>query len=286
MPEVVVLGEGGGWHAGQLAQALRDRGAKVERLRFDQCRLEAGAVRLGLRETLPDAVVVRSIPGGTFEQVTLRLGLLHALREAGVLVVNDARAIERCVDKAATSFLLAKSGVPTPPAWAMECREAAARLLATEKDLVLKPLFGAQGKGLKRIRQVEDLPEADAVAGVWYLQRYVGRSERWQDYRVLVVAGRPIAAMARVGVSWITNIKQGASPEPVETSGELGDLAVAAAAAVGAFYAGVDLIETTPGSIEVLEVNSMPAWQGLQSVAPVDVAQELARGVLAALCRG
>lgn len=114
MPEVVVLGEGGGWHAGQLAQALRDRGAKVERLRFDQCRLEAGAVRLGLRETLPDAVVVRSIPGGTFEQVTLRLGLLHALREAGVLVVNDARAIERCVDKAATSFLLAKSGVPTP----------------------------------------------------------------------------------------------------------------------------------------------------------------------------
>ena len=52
--------------------------------------------------------LVRSIPAGSFEQVTLRLGLLHALAALGVAVVNDARGIERCVDKSMTSFLLAQ----------------------------------------------------------------------------------------------------------------------------------------------------------------------------------
>ena len=72
----------------------------------------------GLGESLPDAVVVRSMSGGTFEAVTLRLGILHALRERGVLVWNDARAIERCVDKSMTSFLLAHAGIATPATWA------------------------------------------------------------------------------------------------------------------------------------------------------------------------
>jgi glutathione synthase/RimK-type ligase-like ATP-grasp enzyme len=44
----------------------------------------------------------------------MRLGILHALRELGVMVWNDARAIERCVDKSMTSFLLARSAIPTP----------------------------------------------------------------------------------------------------------------------------------------------------------------------------
>ena len=57
---------------------------------------------------LPRVALVRSIPAGSFEQVTLRLGLLHALTALGVTVVNDARGIERCVDKAMTSFLLAE----------------------------------------------------------------------------------------------------------------------------------------------------------------------------------
>lgn len=63
---------------------------------------------------LPDGVFVRAISAGTLEQITFRLGILHALRESGVRVWNDARAIERCVDKSMTTFLLDKAGVPTP----------------------------------------------------------------------------------------------------------------------------------------------------------------------------
>ena len=69
----------------------------------------------GFGDALPDAVLVRSISAGSFEEVTRRLGVLHALRELGVPVWNDARAIERCVDKSMTSFLLAMPASPPPP---------------------------------------------------------------------------------------------------------------------------------------------------------------------------
>ena len=124
---------------------------------------------------MPDAVHVRTLSAGSFEAVTKRLGVLHALAKLGVVVWNDARAIERCVDKSMTSFLLARAGVPTPPTWTMESAEAARALVEREAPrgpLVLKPLFGAQGKGLRLIRRPEDLPAPEDVAGVYYLQRF------------------------------------------------------------------------------------------------------------------
>ena len=104
---------------------------------------------------------MRTLSAGSFEAITKRLGVLHALAKLGVVVWNDARAIERCVDKSMTSFLLARAGVPTPPTWTMESAEAARALVEREAPrgpLVLKPLFGAQGKGLRLIRRPEDLP--------------------------------------------------------------------------------------------------------------------------------
>ena len=67
------------------------------------------------------------VPGGSFEQVTLYLGVLHALRELGVTVWNDARAIERCVDKSTTTFFLQRAGIPTPWTWTGVNRDEAAR---------------------------------------------------------------------------------------------------------------------------------------------------------------
>lgn len=282
-PDVVLLGAGG-WHAARLEAALAGLGLRALCLPFAQLAFAVGEAGSGLRvgslDGLPRAVLVRFVPGGTLEQITLRLGLLHALAAMGVRVVNPAVAIERCVDKAMTSFRLAAAGIPTPPAWACERLEDALaiahREIAAGHVLVLKPLFGAQGKGLRLIRRPDELPAAEAVAGVWYLQRYVGGEGEACDFRVLVIGGLAVAAMARHGVGWITNIRQGGRPEPVAATGELARLAVAAAAAVGADYAGVDLIAGRDGRLLVLEVNSMPAWQGLQSVTEVDIAGRLA----------
>src|ERR1700720_3194775 len=154
------------WHARQLIAALSSRGVETVPVQLSLCGMataSASGLHIdGFGKTLPDAVVVRTMSGGTFEAVTLRLGVLHALRELGVTVWNDARAIERCVDKSMTSFLLARAGIPTPPAWAVESREAAAAIVvreAVDRPLVLKPLFGSQGRGLRLIRTPNDLPE-------------------------------------------------------------------------------------------------------------------------------
>ena len=107
------------WHARELAKAL-DPFADGVVIKLEACGFDTESA-CGLTipgcDSLPDAVLVRSMSGGTFEAVTKRLGVLHALREVGVLVWNNAKAIERCVDKSATSFLLARAGIATPRAW-------------------------------------------------------------------------------------------------------------------------------------------------------------------------
>jgi RimK family alpha-L-glutamate ligase len=202
-------------------------------------------------------------------------------------VWNDARAIERCVDKSTTSFLLARAGIPTPPTWTVETREAATAIVRRETPLgplVLKPLFGSQGRGLRLVQSEHDLPEAQAVAGVFYLQRFVGvERDGFRDFRLLVSQGRVIAAMVRHASGWITNVKQGGRPMAAVVDGDAAELAVRASAAVGASFAGVDLTYGSSCRPTVLEVNSMPAWSGLQKVTPTNIAATLADDFLASL---
>jgi len=282
--------DGTDWHARVLLRAFAARGAEAQAVRLGQCGFDTTAphgLRLpGFADALPDAVLVRAISGGSFEEVTRRLGILHALRELGVPVWNDARAIERCVDKSTTSFFLARAGLPTPPTWAVEGLEAARTIAACETQggkLVLKPLFGSQGRGLRLIERAEDLPPPADVASIYYLQRYVLPSGNgFADQRLLVCDGEVVGAMTRRSSHWVTNIGRGAAPEALTPSPALADLALRAAASVGAHFAGVDLLRDRAGQTFVLEVNSMPAWRGLQKVTPVSIADHVA----AALLRG
>ena len=280
------------WHTRRLVAAARERGVETIVCALADCRFTIGSgdVRANMIPglppgALPDATFVRTVAAGSFEQVTFRLAILHALEASGVPVVNPPRAIERCVDKGMTSFLLHRAGLPTPPTCVTENTETADRWrneVGGGADVVLKPLFGSQGRGLRRLRRGDLLPPPSEVAGVYYLQRFVGREAAWHDIRVFVVGGRPVAAMRRHGRSWITNVARGGRCEAVPAAGRFGDLAVAAAAAVGAGYAGIDLIEDAAGGVQVLEVNSMPAWKGLQSVtADADIAAVLIDDLLA-----
>ena len=280
------------WHAQQVAAALARRGLRSAPIRLHLCEFatqSAGGLRIdGFDERLPDAVIVRSMSGGTLEAVTLRLGILHALREHGVMVWNDARAIERCVDKSMTSFLLARADVATPPTWAIESYDRA-RTIALEETkngfLVLKPLFGSQGRGLRLIRQADDLPRPGAVAGgVYYLQRFVAvERDGFHDFRLLVVRGRVIAAMQRHSSHWITNVKRGGRPVAAFVSDEMKALAIRAANAVGADFAGVDMLYGADHEPTVLEINSMPAWSGLQKVTSPNIADVLVSALTDAL---
>ena len=274
-------------HVGEICAALAAQGATGVPFRLADCGFDSSAphgLRLpGLTNALPDAVFVRALAGGGFEAVTRRLGILHALGAQGVPVINSAKTIENCVDKSMTGFLLARAGVPTPPAWAVEAREAAAEIVTrVAAPLALKPLFGSQGRGLRLIRSADDLPAPGEVNGVYYLQRFVAvEGPDFWDFRLLVSRGRTLAAMTRRAKSWIVNIKQGGAPAGYIPSPEMQTLAAEAAAAVGASFAGVDIIPGRNGPV-VIEVNSTPAWAGLQSVTDFDISAAIAGDILMA----
>jgi tetrahydromethanopterin:alpha-L-glutamate ligase len=297
---IAIMTDETGWHTGRLKKAFRARGAEARCIDLADCRIDTtwepyGLMLPGFGHGLPDAVFVRGIAGGTFEQVTLRLGILHALRECGVPVYNDARAIERSVDKSMTSFLLHRNGVPTPATWAGESAAFAQRVLMREaaagRQVVLKPLFGSQGHGLKRLGArggaqpgaLTPLPSLKPYQQVAYLQRYIDGGRPGFDWRVLVVGGRAVAAMRRVGgKGWIHNFAQGAACEAAQLDTPLAQTAVRATEALGLDYAGVDLIPDPhdPTRPLVLEVNGVAAWRGLQSVTSIDLAAALADDLL------
>lgn len=281
---IVMFGDGRDWHGKSLSRAFRRHGIRPLLAPLNQCGFSTGTATglaiPGLGDRLPEGAFVRFVPGGTFEEVTLYLGVLHALRELGAKVWNDARAIERCVDKSTTTFFLQRAGLPTPRTFAKvnraEAETIAAALLAEGRKLVQKPLFGAQGKGLRLISALADLASPEEVNGVYYLQEFVPPAQtHHQDWRIFVCAGRVVASMIRHGSSWITNIKQGARAKAAIASQELVDLAVRAVSCVGADYAGVDIIQGRDGKFYVLEVNSMPAWNGLQRVSRIRISDHL-----------
>lgn len=288
---VLFVEDGGGdWHAKRLREALQVLGAEVFVTSLKFCafdtRLKSGIFIPGFVKELPDGVFVRSISTGSLEQITLRLGILHALRESGVRVWNDARVIERCVDKSTATFLFQKAGLPVPTTRTAEGIEAAQRFLQDHKNpLVLKPLFGSQGNGLRRISTNKEFPVGEDVGDVYYLQSYLHRPDntRFEDWRVFVSRGRVLAAMARVGQTWITNVHQGAEPVSVEADDEMTEMALSAAHTIGADYAGVDLIRDQDNRLLILEINSNPAWKGLQSVTDINIAWTLAQDFLSSV---
>ncbi|MEF7612944.1 RimK family alpha-L-glutamate ligase [Aquincola sp. MAHUQ-54] len=286
---VAIFADEAGWHTRQLQAALRLRGAVGRCVDLADCHVDTtaawhGLVIPGFGRELPDAAIVRGIAAGSFEQVTKRLGVLHALRELGVPVYNDARAIERSVDKSMTSLLLQAARVPAPPTWATESAAQAQRIVMRESAaghaLVLKPLFGSQGKGLQRIGCIDGthhpLPPLQQVDGrLAYLQRFVPpQGVPGFDWRVLVVGGRAATAMRRVSEHWVHNVAQGARCVAAPLTPALAQAAEAAAAALGMDYAGVDLMPSAQG-IVVLEVNGVAAWRGLQRVTSFNIAQAL-----------
>ncbi len=293
LPEkvIAIITDEPGWHGRQLKNAFAARGYTGIYMSASDCRLEVSGERAQIwmpeiGTELPAGVFVRGIPGGTLEQVVLRLNILHALEDLGVEVYNDGRAMERTVDKAYTSFLLKQSGIPTPDTWMCEspaqARSILIRELARGEPLVLKPLFGSQGEGIQLLEAPEDLPDEEEVRGVYYLQRFIDRPAKdWQDIRVFVINGRTVAAMRRFGDHWITNRAQGGHCETLVIDSRMCELAEQAVKIIDIPYAGVDLLVDANGAYMVSEVNSIPAWQGLQGASKVKLAELLVDDFLA-----
>ena len=290
MSRVVIFTDDPGWHGKQLVQAFAQHQLESCFVSLTECHIQIENTEQvlfipGFGNQLPCAAFVRGVPGGSLEEVVFYLDVLHILQALGVPVYNDGRAIEASVDKGMTSFLLQQNAIPTPATWML--RDQAHALAIAERELnqghlvISKPLFGSQGEGIRRLEKSTDLLWLTSSRGIFYFQRFVESfGDGYSDIRVFVINNQAIAAMRRRGVSWLNNVARGARCEKITITPTMANLAVRAVQALSMSYAGVDLIETAEDEYMVIEVNSVPAWKGLQSVTDHNIADCLVQDVI------
>jgi RimK family alpha-L-glutamate ligase len=279
--QVVVLAARAGWHTHELERAAAERGHQLTVLPYEGLVARIGpAPGLRSRNTeldSADVVLARIIPSGSLEQIIFRVDALHRLEDRGIRVVNSPRVIERTVDKFWTSTLLEQCGIPTPETVVCDDPEEAIAAYRTLGDVIVKPLFGSMGLGMVRVSDEEMafrvFRTIEQIRGVYYVQRTVDHDGT--DIRAFVLGGRAIAAIERRASGWRTNLARGGTARSLSLSEQLSALAVRAAAAVGADYAGVDLLTGRDGTTYVLEVNGIPGWRGLQEATGLDIAGRL-----------
>jgi RimK family alpha-L-glutamate ligase len=282
--DIAILSARTGWHTDELCRALAERGHTGRVLPY-----EGLVARLGNEHARTsdlssentelfgaDAVLARIIPNGSLEQIIYRVNALHWLETRGTIVMNSPRAIERSVDKFYASALLQESGLPTPDTVVCEGTSDAMDAVRKMGDVVVKPLFGSMGHGMVRVSDPDVafrvFRSLEQVRSVFYVQRVI--EHEGCDVRVFVVGGRMLGAIERRAPDgqWRTNFTRGGSVRPFDLPKNWEQLALRAASAIGADYAGVDLLPSRDGQVFVLEVNGIPGWQGLQQATGLDVA--------------
>jgi ribosomal protein S6--L-glutamate ligase len=292
---IVILSARAGWHIDELGRALAERGHAGHVVAYEHLVAGVAGARASLRssgasvrealgaDTISmfdaDAVLPRIVPEGSLEQIIFRVDALHWIEHRGIVVMNPARAIERSVDKFYTTALLRDAGVPTPETvvceGAADAMAAIDGMLADGGEVIIKPLFGSMGNGLVRLcdrelawRVVRPVAQ---MRSVFYVQRAIEHDGR--DLRAFVVGDRVLGAIERTAPAgdWRTNVARGGSARAVDLPSSLQQLAVRSAEAVGAEYAGVDLLRSRDGEVFVVEVNGIPGWRGLQEATGIDV---------------
>ena len=306
MLKIGILASEGSWYYRDLERAATSRGHICERLEFPRliarvksfsaeirqatCQVssanpasaplhesESGKFEQKLSDF--DFVLVRTMPPGSLEQVVYRMDVLARLEVAGTRVINSPKSLECAVDKFLTTARLQAAGLPVPDTIVCEHEDDA--LAAFEQlghDVVVKPLFGSEGRGIVRVtdpdlahRTFRTLMRLNAVL---YLQRFVDHGGC--DTRILVLDGQIVGGMRRRSQDdFRTNVARAAVPEPHEpTNGEI-ELALKATSTTGAYIAGVDLLYDRDGTCYVIEVNAVPGWQAFSRVTGNDVATTL-----------
>ncbi len=285
---IAILAARQGWHTEELCRALAERGHEGRVLPYEALVARLGGAGPALSaagEDLGDcaAVLARIIPAGSLEQVIFRVDALHTLEERGIPVINSPRAIERTVDKLWTSALLERAGLPVPETVVCEHPDAALAAFRALGDVIVKPLFGSMGLGMVRVTTEEMafrvFRTLETIRGVYYVQRAIDHAGC--DVRAFVVGDRVVGAIERRAAGWRTNLARGGQARAITPSGPWAELALRAARAVGADYAGVDLLPAPDGTVYVVEVNGIPGWRGLQQATSSDVAAAIVEHSLA-----
>lgn len=223
-----------------------------------------------------DAILVRTMPPGSLEQVVFRMDCLGRYEAAGGVAINPARGVEAAVDKFLTSGKLAAAGLLTPRTATCQTFEAAMSAYAElGGDVVVKPLFGSEGRGLIRLQDenlaLRAFKMLAQLGAVLYVQEFI--PHEGEDWRLLVLGEHVFGMRRQNATDWRTNVSRGATTAPLALTPQLVEMAQRAAAAVHAPIAGVDILPGRDGELYVLEVNAVPGWKALARTLDVDIAK-------------
>lgn len=208
------------------------------------------------------------------------LYMTACLEFLGYPVINKFQVGETCGNKLLTSLVLAKNGIPTPRTqFAFSAESAMQAIKRSGFPQVLKPIVGSWGRGVFPLRDEEvasmvvEMREEDdsPFARIYYVQEMIDRPPR--DIRCIVVGDRAVTAIYRYSAEneWRTNVARGGKAELAKVEGELGELAIRAANAVGGGIVGVDLMEDKERGLLVHEVNNTVEFHGAATVSTVDI---------------
>lgn len=200
-----------------------------------------------------------------------------------VPVVNRAASIAKSRDKLHCLQVLARAGIAVPKTLLAHHRASVPMLIEQVGGLpaIVKFVQGTQGVGVMIATTLE---EAEALLNTFWdlghdilLQQFIQES-RGRDIRALVVGDRVAAAMVRQAKEgeFRSNMHRGAQGSPITLSDAQKKAAIQASRTLGLEIAGVDLFDANGGPM-VVEVNSSPGFEGLESVTQTDIAREIVR---------
>ena len=148
-------------------------------------------------------------------------------------------------------------------------------------DIVVKPLFGSLGMGITRVSS-EDIAyrvfrALEMTNSGFYLQEFIPHGG--VDIRVFIIGGEVVASMKRVSDGWKTNISSGGKAQKYEPSEDIKEICLKASDKLGLEYTGVDVM-LHDDDVYIIELNSTPGWEGLQSVTEIDITKKLVNYIL------
>jgi ribosomal protein S6--L-glutamate ligase len=268
----------------RIAEAARTRGHTIDVINTLHVHMNITSSKPVLRHggrTLPvyDAIIPRIGASVTH----YGLAVLRQFEMQGVFPLNESVAIGRSRDKLRALQILAREGIGLPvTAFAHGPRKAEDVIKEVGgAPCVIKLLEGTQGMGVilaETQASAKSIIEAFSAANINILVQEFIKEAGGTDVRALVVGGEVVAAMKRTGKigDFRSNLHRGGQAESVRLSPEETDSAIRAARTLGLNVCGVDMLRAKRGPV-VIEVNSSPGIEGMETATGVDVAGHIIR---------
>lgn len=224
-----------------------------------------------------DIVLIRSV------SQSRSLIVSYIFENLGFRVINPHHVLELGHNKLFTLLKLSKAKLPIPRTLISFNYESISEVVKyLNLPIVIKPIQGSWGRMVSLIKSPNEiellvkhrLSMENPIMKILMFQEYINKPNR--DIRVIVVNGRAIAGIYRYAPKgeWRTNTARGGIAKPLKITSEIEEISVKACEVVGAYYAGIDLIEDKDG-YKILEVNVIPEFKNVMRVTGINIAKEI-----------